>query len=111
MKFDILVSVEDSSPFCSPFPHFPFISGCIKLNHVRIDKNRIKGCAKLELRITGTKVILWDMQLSCFRIGMDGIIIKRPSKNNDKEKPNMKPIKLPNKGNLIRRISIHLRYL
>ncbi len=94
-----LFSVDDPSPLCSPFPRFPFVSGCIKFNRIRTDNGRLRGCARLELRITGTDAILWDMQFSCFRIGSDGIVFNKPNKDKDKEKekPNKEPNKKPNK--------------
>lgn len=46
----------------------------------------LKGCIKLELRITATDIILWETKFSCFRIGMNGITFNRPNKKKE-EKP------------------------
>lgn len=89
------VTVDDPSPLCAPFPNFPLVSGCIRFNRIRTDNGRIRGCARMEIRITGTDAILWDMQFSCFRIGPDGIVFNRPNKN--KVKPNKEPVNKPNK--------------
>lgn len=81
--------VPDPVPLCVPFPSFPFVSGCIRFTRIRTDKGNIRACMKLELSVTGTEAILWDMQFSCFRIGADGIIFNRPPKKT----PNKKPVK------------------
>lgn len=87
--------VDDPSPLCSPFPRLPFIAGCVKFNRIRTDKGHLRGCAKLEVRVTGTDAILWDMQFSCFKIGTDGIIFVNPNKNKEKPKPVKESIKEP----------------
>lgn len=96
LLYSIFVSpVDDPSPLCSPFPRLPLISGCVKFNRIRTDKGHLRGCAKLEVRVTGTDAILWDMQFSCFKIGTDGIMFSNPNKNKDKPKPVKESIKEP----------------
>ena len=53
----------------------------------------------MELRLTGTSVIFWDMKFSCFKIGFDGVALMGTSSSNtnkDKVKPNKDKVK-PNK--------------
>ena len=104
MRFFVsfLFAVDDPRPLCVPFPNFPFLSGCIHFNKLRTHKGRLRGCARMEVRLSRTNVILWEAEFSCFRIGADGIsIVTRPGTSGgdkNKIKPNSKPEKLVDKN-------------
>ena len=51
----------------------------------------------MEIRITQTNVILWEMQFSCFRVGSDGIIITRPGISGGNTNKNKVPHHQPEK--------------
>lgn len=79
MLFVCLNIVDNAPPLCVPFPPFPAISICVRLNEIMREDRNIRACVNFELRITGTLNPLWTLRFTCIRFGFNGISFFRPS--------------------------------